>query len=157
MLIKRRKIYDKVWVTKFWVFFTRRGTIKNLWFFSRFKNSFKKKNIITFSGLPSLAKIYAKFWFFIISPIFAMWFGLFGHSLLRRRQQAFLLSTFNIMTTDDYEWQQSLRMTTMPSRWPPQGHCRLVFTRSWDMTLQMASMVAVTWGYFPDSTSISRW
>ena len=37
----------------------------------------------------------------------------------------------------------------IPSRWPPEGHCRLVFPRSCDLTWQMTSMAAVTRRHLP--------
>ena len=53
MGIKQSEVYHKVLVTEFCVFFTRRGTVTDFWFFGGFKNIFQEKNPTTFLGLPS--------------------------------------------------------------------------------------------------------
>ena len=52
MWIEQSEVYVKVFVTKFYVFLTRRGTVTNLCFFGGFKNYVTKTKPITFLGLP---------------------------------------------------------------------------------------------------------
>jgi len=81
MWIEQSEVYDKVWVTKFCMFLTRRGTVTKFWFFDGFKTiSRKKKKPTTFLGLPW--EEYEKFRFFIMCNISTIWLGLSGHSLL---------------------------------------------------------------------------
>ena len=75
---EQSEAYDQVWVTKFYVFLSRRGTVTNLWFFGGLKKRFKKKNPTT--SLCYLWEEYEKFWFFIMCHT---WRYVSGHSLLR--------------------------------------------------------------------------
>ena len=52
MQIKQSEVYDKVLVTEFYVFLTRRGTVPDFLFFRAFKNILQEKNHATFLGLP---------------------------------------------------------------------------------------------------------
>ena len=53
MRIKQSEVYDKVLVTEFCVFLTRRGTVTDFFLFLRaFKNIFQEKIHTTFLGLP---------------------------------------------------------------------------------------------------------
>ena len=52
MRIKQSEVYDKVLVTEFCVFLTRRGTVTDFWFFRAFKNIFQENIHTTFLGLP---------------------------------------------------------------------------------------------------------
>ena len=52
MGIKQSEVYDKVLVTEFCVFLTRRETVTDFWFFGGFKKIFQEKNHTTFLGLP---------------------------------------------------------------------------------------------------------
>ena len=52
MGIKQSEVYDKVLVTEFCVFLTRRGTVTDFSFFGGSKNIFQEKNLTTFLGLP---------------------------------------------------------------------------------------------------------
>ena len=53
MRIKQSQVYDKVLVTEFCVFLTRRGTVTDFfYFFAPLKTYFKKKIHTTFLGLP---------------------------------------------------------------------------------------------------------
>ena len=44
MRIKQSEVYDKVVVTEFCVFLTRRGTVTDFLFFRAFKSIFQEKN-----------------------------------------------------------------------------------------------------------------
>ena len=48
MQIKQSEVYDKVLVTEFYVFLTRRGTVPDFLFFRAFKNIFQEKNMKNF-------------------------------------------------------------------------------------------------------------
>ena len=52
MGIKQSEVYEKVLVTEFCVFSTRRGTVTDFRFFGGFKTIFQEKNHTTFLGLP---------------------------------------------------------------------------------------------------------
>ena len=49
MRVKQSEVYDKVLVTEFCGFLTRRGTVRNFWFFGALKKYFKKKKSHHFS------------------------------------------------------------------------------------------------------------
>ena len=52
MRTEQSEVYDKLLVTEFCVFLTRRGTVTDFLFFGGFKNIFQEKNHTTFLGLP---------------------------------------------------------------------------------------------------------
>ena len=52
MRIKQSEVYDKVLVTEFGVFLTRRGTVTDFLFLRAFENIFQEKIHTTFLGLP---------------------------------------------------------------------------------------------------------
>ena len=51
MQIKQSEVYDKVLITEFCVFLTRRGTMTDFLFFRAFKKHISRKNLHQFSRL----------------------------------------------------------------------------------------------------------
>ena len=86
MWFKESEVYDKVLVTEFCVFLTRRGTVTDFWFFVGFKKYIfqeKKSHHASRLTIGYLWEEYEKFWFFIMCHIFSVWLGPSGHSLLK--------------------------------------------------------------------------
>ena len=81
MRIKHSEVFDKVLVTEICMFFTKRGSVTNFWFFGGLKRIFqeKKSHHVSMLTIGYLWEEYENFWFFIMCHD---WLNVSGHSLL---------------------------------------------------------------------------